>query len=70
MLQDERRVKVLDKRLPGSLEHSEGDWLHSTYHADGHTCQEAKNPILLRSSGQTFLVWSRVVVKLFWSGLE
>ena len=25
VLQDERRVKVLDKRLPGSLEHSEGD---------------------------------------------
>ena len=25
VLQDERRVKVLDKRLPGSLEHSEAD---------------------------------------------
>ena len=25
VLHDERRVKVLDKRLPGSLEHSEGD---------------------------------------------
>ena len=25
VLQDERHVKILGKRLPGSLEHSEGD---------------------------------------------
>ena len=42
VLQDERRVKVLDKRLPGSLEHSEETVL----------CAEKR--AACEGSGQTF----------------
>ena len=63
MLKDERRVKILGKRLPGSLEHSEGDCavcatrqacVCSLEHSEGDCAVCATRQAACEGSGQTF----------------